>query len=103
MKKKPERERAVEEPQTRRSSILEEHLGSFMTVEDVAEMLRINKSTVYRMAKAGRLPATRVGRQWRFRLSALEAFLDAGGDAAFEEKSSGSEEKEQEQKVVNRW
>ena len=47
-------------------------LGEFMTVEDVADMLRINKSTVYRMAKAGRIPATRVGRQWRFRLSALE-------------------------------
>jgi excisionase family DNA binding protein len=59
-------------------------LGEFMTVEDVAEMLRINKSTVYRMAKAGRIPATRVGRQWRFRLSALEEFLDAGGDTAFE-------------------
>lgn len=103
--KKPERERERAVEETRRSSSLEEHLGSFMTVEDVAEMLRINKSTVYRMAKAGRLPATRVGRQWRFRLSALEAFLDAGGDAAFEEESSGSaeKEKEQEQKVVNRW
>lgn len=61
-------------------------LNNFMTVEDVAEMLRINKSTVYRMAKQGRLPATRVGRQWRFRLSALEEFLDSGGEAVFEEE-----------------
>ena len=75
-------------------------LGAFMTVEDVAEMLRINKSTVYRMAKAGRLPATRVGRQWRFRLSALEEFLDAGGDFA---SHAEREEQEQERKVVNRW
>ncbi len=74
-------------------------LGSFMTVEDVAEMLRINKSTVYRMAKAGRIPATRVGRQWRFRLSALEEFLDAGGDTAYAEVH----EDEQLRKVVNRW
>lgn len=72
-------------------------LGEFMTVEDVADMLRINKSTVYRMAKAGRIPATRVGRQWRFRLSALEEFLDAGGDRAFEQSE------EQGLKVVNRW
>ena len=57
----------------------ERGLGSFMTVEDVAELLRINKSTVYRMAKEGRLPATRVGRQWRFRQSALEDFLDKEG------------------------
>ncbi len=74
-------------------------LGEFMTVEDVADMLRINKSTVYRMAKAGRIPATRVGRQWRFRLSALEDFLDAGGDNAFAEV----EHQKDERKVVNRW
>ena len=79
-----------------------EGLGAFMTVEDVAEMLRINKSTVYRMAKAGRIPATRVGRQWRFRLSALEEFLDAGGDVAFEEESQETEA-EPLRKAVNRW
>lgn len=73
-------------------------LAEFMTVEDVADMLRINKSTVYRMAKGGRLPATRVGRQWRFRLSALEKFLDAGGDLAFEQN-----QEEGLKKVVNRW
>ena len=73
------------------------NLGEFMTVEDVADMLRINKSTVYRMAKAGRIPATRVGRQWRFRLSALEEFLDAGGDVAFDEQEDGLAE------AVNRW
>lgn len=74
-------------------------LGEFMTVEDVADMLRINKSTVYRMAKAGRIPATRVGRQWRFRLSALEEFLDAGGDGMFEEEQSDDQLRE----AVNRW
>jgi len=74
-------------------------LGEFMTVEDVADLLRINKSTVYRMAKAGRIPATRVGRQWRFRLSALEEFLDAGGDGMFEADSPAEEQRQ----VVNRW
>ncbi len=76
-----------------------EGLGDFMTVEDVAALLRINKSTVYRMAKAGRIPATRVGRQWRFRLSAIEAFLDAGGDVLFEQQDTAA----QERRVVNRW
>jgi len=91
-------ETAVSEPSPR------EGLGAFMTVEDVAEMLRINKSTVYRMAKAGRIPATRVGRQWRFRLSALEEFLDAGGDVAFEEEGQENETvAEPLRKAVNRW
>jgi excisionase family DNA binding protein len=47
-----------------------------LTVSEVADLLRINKSTVYRMAKQGRLPATRVGRQWRFRKSVLDGILD---------------------------
>jgi len=50
--------------------------GRLLTVAEVADLLRINKSTVYRMAKQGRLPATRVGRQWRFRESVLEGLLE---------------------------
>ena len=51
--------------------------GRLLTVTEVADLLRINKSTVYRMAKQGRLPATRVGRQWRFRKSVLDSLLEA--------------------------
>ena len=47
-----------------------------LTVSEVADFLRINKSTVYRMAKQGRLPATRVGRQWRFRKSVLDSLVE---------------------------
>ncbi len=50
--------------------------GRLLTVSEVADLLRINKSTVYRMAKQGRLPATRVGRQWRFRKSVLDRILE---------------------------
>ena len=50
--------------------------GRLLTVSEVADLLRINKSTVYRMAKQGRLPATRVGRQWRFRKDVLDGLLE---------------------------
>lgn len=50
--------------------------GRLLTVTEVADLLRINKSTVYRMAKQGRLPATRVGRQWRFHKSVLDRLLE---------------------------
>lgn len=94
-----EQEQATSEEQSSAPS----GLGEFMTVEDVADMLRINKSTVYRMAKAGRIPATRVGRQWRFRLSALEDFLDAGGDQAFQEDKQEEDSDTGMRKAVNRW
>ncbi len=54
----------------------QERAGKLLTVAEVADLLRINKSTVYRMAKQGRLPATRVGRQWRFRESVLYGLLE---------------------------
>ena len=40
---------------------------SFLTTEEVLEYLQVNLRTVYRLIKAGRIPAVRVGRQWRFR------------------------------------
>jgi excisionase family DNA binding protein len=38
----------------------------YLTASDVTRLLRIDKSTVYRMAEDGRLPGIKVGRQWRF-------------------------------------
>lgn len=38
----------------------------FLTLEEVAKRLKVGKSTVYRMVKEGRLPATKIGRVWRF-------------------------------------
>ncbi len=37
-----------------------------LTARDVQELLQIDRSTVYRMADAGQLPAIKVGKQWRF-------------------------------------
>ncbi len=50
---------------------------TFLTTEEVIEYLHVNLRTVYRLIKAGRLPAVRVGRQWRFRKSDLDAWLES--------------------------
>ncbi len=46
-----------------------------MTVSEVAEYLRVNPQTVYRRAKAGQLPAVRIGRAIRFRKSELDEWM----------------------------
>lgn len=46
-----------------------------LTADDVTRMLRIDKSTAYRMAEDGRLPAFKVGRQWRFRAADVASVL----------------------------
>jgi excisionase family DNA binding protein len=37
-----------------------------LNVEEVADLLRVSNQTVYNMIKDGRLPAYKVGREWRF-------------------------------------
>jgi len=50
---------------------------SVMTVDEVAEYLRIPRSSLYKLAQEGRIPCQKVGRHWRFRREALEQWLDA--------------------------
>jgi excisionase family DNA binding protein len=49
-----------------------------LTALEVQELLHIDRSTVYRMAEDGRLPAIRVGRSWRFPADRIESLLDSG-------------------------
>ena len=49
----------------------------FLTTEEVLEYLQVNLRTIYRLIKAGKIPAVRVGRQWRFRKRDIDAWLDS--------------------------
>lgn len=56
-----------------------------LTVREVAESMRVSTMTVYRLIRAGSLPAIRVGKHFRIRTRDLEHYLDiqtfGGGDA----------------------
>jgi excisionase family DNA binding protein len=54
----------------------------FLTTEEVLEYLQVNLRTVYRLIKAGKIPAVRVGRQWRFRKRDIDAWLDSQRSAS---------------------
>jgi excisionase family DNA binding protein len=58
------------------------------TVAEVADHMRVSNMTVYRLIKAGQLPAIRVGKNYRIRGRDLTAYLDASvthGDEAREQ------------------
>lgn len=40
--------------------------GEILTVMEVARFLRVPKSTVYKLARVGGLPASKIGKHWRF-------------------------------------
>lgn len=51
-----------------------------MTVEEVAEYLRIPQSSVYRLAQQGRIPCQKAGRRWRFHRAAIDDWLSNVGE-----------------------
>ena len=55
---------------------------SLLTARQVQAMFGVDRSTVYRMAEDGRLPALKIGRQWRFRPEEIERLLAATPGAA---------------------
>jgi excisionase family DNA binding protein len=58
-----------------------------MTLEEVAEYLRLKPQTIYKWAQEKRIPAAKLGKEWRFRRSVLDRWLDEQilrGNAGFE-------------------
>lgn len=48
---------------------------TFMTVAEVAAVMRVSKMTVYRLVHSGELPAVRVGRSFRVPEQAVDEYL----------------------------
>jgi excisionase family DNA binding protein len=46
-----------------------------MTVHDVAEYLRLSEAKVYKMARAGQIPAIRMGKTWRFKRELIDEWI----------------------------
>jgi excisionase family DNA binding protein len=47
----------------------------FLTVEEVAKRFGVNVTTIYRLVQRGKIPAFKIGNQWRFRAQRLEEWI----------------------------
>ena len=50
-----------------------------MNIQEAAAFLGVNEEVLRRWARDGRLPAGKLGREWRFSRRQLIAFVEAGG------------------------
>ena len=50
-------------------------LNPVMTIREAAAFLHCHTSTLYRLAKSGRIPAFRLGGSWRFTWEALDNWM----------------------------
>lgn len=46
-----------------------------MTIDELADYLKISKSTLYHLVRRGEVPGTKIGRHWRFHRSTIEAWM----------------------------
>ncbi|WP_028843838.1 helix-turn-helix domain-containing protein [Pseudothermotoga elfii] len=49
-----------------------EGFSEIMTLEETAKYLKIGKSTLYKMAREGKIPAVKIANQWRFRKDEID-------------------------------
>jgi excisionase family DNA binding protein len=49
---------------------------NLLTIEQVAEYLKVDKFTVYRLVTNKKLPAFKVGSQWRFKQNMIDNWLE---------------------------
>ncbi|MBI1368227.1 MAG: helix-turn-helix domain-containing protein [Planctomycetes bacterium] len=55
--------------------------GEIMTMDELAEYLKISKSTLYKLAVENKLPGTKIGKRWRFHKDAIDEWVKRGSGA----------------------
>jgi excisionase family DNA binding protein len=50
--------------------------NDILTLEEVASYLRLTPQTIYKWAQENRIPAVKLGKEWRFRKSIIDRWLD---------------------------
>lgn len=55
------------------------NVACLLSADDLAARWQVPRSQVYRLTREGLLPTVRIGRYYRYRLAAVEAFEVAGG------------------------
>ena len=48
-----------------------------LRIEDVAAYLRLKPQTIYKWAQKGKIPGAKFGKEWRFKQSAIERWIDS--------------------------
>lgn len=50
-------------------------MDKWLTLEQIAEYLQMSTSSIYKMVQKGKIPAYKVGRQWRFKKKEIDEWI----------------------------
>jgi excisionase family DNA binding protein len=65
--------------------------NKWLTIDDLAEYLKMGRTKLYRMAQDGEIPASKVGNQWRFDREEIDQWMKSQRPAAGKMSSGGTE------------
>jgi len=51
------------------------YVDRWMTLEEVAQYLQVSKDSIYRMARKGEIPASKIGNLWRFKKKEIDEWM----------------------------
>ena len=50
-------------------------MNKVLTVDELAQYLRVHRSTIYRLLRKNQLPAFKIGSDWRFNLDSVDKWI----------------------------
>jgi len=72
-------------------------MDNIMTIEEVAKYLKMKPQTIYTWAQKGKIPAAKIGKEWRFRRDLLDEWFNQHVDDKFQELFDRIEKKKSEE------
>ncbi len=58
-------------------------MDEIMTIEEVARYLKLKSQTIYTWAQSGKIPAVKLGKEWRFKKSVIDHWFNQHFDEKF--------------------
>lgn len=68
-------------------------MDEIMNIEEVAKYLKLKPQTIYSWAQQGKIPAAKLGKEWRFRRSLIDMWFNQHIDEKFDKLMDEWEEK----------
>ena len=50
-------------------------MDTWMTLEEIAQYLKVSKDSIYRLAQKGEIPASKIGNLWRFKKDEVDEWM----------------------------
>ncbi len=67
--------------------------NNILNIEEVAKYLKMKPQTIYTWAQSGKIPAAKIGKEWRFRKDIIDEWFNQHIDAKFQPLVKQLEEK----------